>query len=390
MSGNVQPISHPSEAANDRAQSPWLVSPLWDTTWMFSGLWLLAIIMLTQAFGKGAGSIYWLAIVGWVVLWGGHIVAPIVGAWSRAELRSDILEQPARYIALPAALFLISCVFGVFAGEGAADATPFLMVNYRFTGLGTGFMLFFIVWNIWHFSSQHFGVLSIYRVRKGQFAPEDRTWDRRFTILMTCGLVPLAWYSQGRRLGAVIEVLPTPDPQGLLAYSVVIASVLLTAYAIFREYQRPNSSTPKMIYFASVGIQPIIGVLAYSLYHFAVFSMAHWLVAIALSARVTSNAATESSGPAATWQRSFALQVAILIAISLVAYVLVRSSVIPTAFSAIAKGSVPDSVNMQVVGLIAGAGTGASLVHFIYDRYLYSFHRPIIRKAVSTHLFQQP
>lgn len=60
----------------------WLVSPRWDAFWMFSGLWLVALIGLSSLFGfahPAAGAVF---LAGFFLLWGGHLLSPILCVWA--------------------------------------------------------------------------------------------------------------------------------------------------------------------------------------------------------------------------------------------------------------------------------------------------------------------
>lgn len=393
MSARDSAIATPLDPASYDS-GPWLVSLRWDGLWMFCGLWLLVPLIAADLLGLEAAIARRLLLLGLLFLWGGHIIAPIVYAWKQPTLRADLKTQKGRYIVLPIGLFLFSIIVGAYTVDGAANAMPYLMMNYRFTGYGAALFLFFTFWNVWHFSSQHFGVLSIYRVRSQQFAPDDRKWDRAFTLAITCGLLPIAWYSQGRRLGVLLDVLPQADRHGTLAIAVASISALLTAIMMMREYRKANRSIPKIIYILSIGIQPVFGVVAYSLYHFAIFSMAHWIVAIAILARISSNAsatAARETGHCVGFTHHFYWHAGIVFLASIPMYVLLESSAVPVLIGSltdITDGSpLQTTIAHRSVGMVAGAALGIAFAHFIYDRYIYSFSKPLIQKTIVPHLF---
>jgi hypothetical protein len=49
-----------------------------------------------------------------------------------------------------------------------------------------------------------------------------------------------------------------------------------------------------------------------------------------------------------------------------------------------------DGDTTTVLGALSGAYFGITFVHFLYDRYVYSFRRPEVRKAVASYLFTSP
>lgn len=363
---------------------------------MLCGIWLLGFLLVVHVTGMADAVTYKLLLFGLLTTWGGHVVAPMIAAWRSNILRDELWKSPAYYVALPVMLMIGFGIIGALTVQGSANAYPYLMSNYRFTGFGAAMFLIFVAWNTWHFASQHFGVLSIYRVRAKQFDDRDRRWDRIYAVGMTCGLMPIAWYTQGRRLGVLNEVFELPNPHGALAMSVVAVSMVITAIALAYEFRKPNRSLPRLLYIVSIGIQPVFAVVSYTIYHFAVFSMAHWIVAIALVARVWSNeAASHEVERPNVWtaaQRMFAFQVMIMIGVSVVFYFVWRSSVIPhfADWAAVRLALSGDgSYGLRAMGAVGGALLGLNITHFMYDRFIYSFRRPAIRQAIAPYLFQE-
>jgi len=100
-------------ATRTTASQQWLQSPWWDSLWMLSGLWLLLIVMCAQ--GAGYVPLVPRLLAGCAVglLWGGHILSPIVVGWANHGLRSHMLLHWPQFVALPVGIFLTSVFLGV-------------------------------------------------------------------------------------------------------------------------------------------------------------------------------------------------------------------------------------------------------------------------------------
>ncbi len=356
----------------EKKVSPWLVSPLWDSLWLFSGLWLLSVLLVATPLGKAGFISSAFFIGGFAILWGGHILSPMLCAWSTPKLRSHLRENKFNLITIPLVILASSCALGVFSINASQPPNPWFQAKWEITGIGYLMGLTFLVWNTWHFASQHYGVLSIYRIRAKQFESFDKRFDRFFCLFMTGVLLPISWYTQSARLDMLFEYLPTPKPMGRLAITVIVISVILLAYALKKEWGRSTRSVPKLIYLTSIGVQPIFGTISYPLYHFAIFSMAHWIVAIALAARIQSN----------KYNQKFAVHAAFFLCLSIPMYFLFRS----TYFVNWLLDVFAVNVTINVTGLLIGFAYGITFVHFIYDRYIYSFRRPEIKDSIGKHL----
>lgn len=348
---------------------------------MFSGLWLVALIGLSSLLGfahPAAGAVF---LAGFFLLWGGHLLSPILCVWAEPGLRAQIRPNRMRLVVFPLLLIVGSAVIGAFGIRIAVNGSAHLLANESYHGVGQVLFFGFLGWNLWHFAAQHFGVLSLYRARMEGSTPTDRRLDRWFCNVCTLGLLPIAWFTQSARLGTLMDFLPQPVPMGFLARMVIVLAGFLTLAAVIREWGRPRRSAARTIYLTSIGAQTAFGAWSYNLYHFAVFTMAHWMVAIALGARIRSESRDGSTGG-----RAFLMQLALLLALSIPMYLIFRSQAVPQWLVGRWTAEGGSEVPHRIVGAIAGLWIGISFTHFVYDQYLYSFRRPEIRALVAPRL----
>ncbi len=380
------------------ASRQWLESPLWDSLWMLSGIWLLLIVVCAQSAGYVPLVPHLLTVGAVAFLWGGHILSPVVVGWANRGLRAHMLLNWPHFVVVPLGVMVMSATLGILGDLSQWPEIPSELTVH----MNPRLVLFyaFLVWNTWHFASQHFGVLSIYRRTAGQLSTQDRSLDRAFCVAMTCVLTPLAWYAQDRRdlFGQLFAYLPSPSAMSVLGPVVIAAAVTLTISYLVVEIRKTKSSLPRGLYILSIGIQPVFGTISYPTYHFAVFSICHWLIALALASRVLSSEIFPERRPAA-WQGGlgvgFCMGIVGFVLLSVAMFAIFHSRtfhqvigiVPPVAHNDDSLFSYKTGTFQPAFGALSGAYFGFSFVHFLYDRYVYAFRRPEIREWIAPHLF---
>jgi hypothetical protein len=112
----------------------WVRNPWWDGFWIWSGLPIGIALMLFVP----EPQIWYMAIT-IMVLETGHVVSPMILAWSKPGLRSIVCEEWPKYIVGPIAI-MAGCLL-----------LPWPVV----------FGVYF-AWNGWHFGMQIFGISCLY------------------------------------------------------------------------------------------------------------------------------------------------------------------------------------------------------------------------------------
>jgi hypothetical protein len=151
----------------------WVRNPWWDGFWLLSGLPIGIALML---FVPGPGI--WYMAITIMILETGHVISPMILAWTKPGLRRIVSREWGMHIALP---------IGLVAGCLLA---PWQMV----------FSIYF-AWNIWHFGMQIFGVSCLYH-RPG--SPTAHFWRALGCVLFTAfsiGLLP--FFGEGPRTHAL-------------------------------------------------------------------------------------------------------------------------------------------------------------------------------------------
>jgi hypothetical protein len=209
-----------------------------------------------------------------------------------------------------------------------------------------------------------------------------------------CVLLPLGWFASRslERLGPLVSWAGEAPPDRVLPAVIVTVTLVLTLAYAGRELVVERGSLPRAIYLVSVGIQPVFALVAGAIYSFTLISVTHWMIALALSARIISNqrvAAGASPWPSLRrLAASHAALIGFLVVLSIVLHaLLIRPTAAPSSIDYAIHFGFRLGERPIALAVLSGAYFGITFVHFLYDRYVYSFHRPEVRTAIAPHLF---
>src|SRR5262245_25677027 len=93
----------------------WLVNARWDLIWMLSPLVALPLLYIPYALHADwfPDRLYFVTVL---LLAGTHWVSPILTAWTLPGMRAVMVQQPARYLLLPAIFFFVPVLVGLWGG----------------------------------------------------------------------------------------------------------------------------------------------------------------------------------------------------------------------------------------------------------------------------------
>ncbi len=375
--------------------SPWLRSPLWDGIWLLSGLWLVLLALLLQQ-----TSLEWFYISGTFTLWLAHRFGTTYLAFCSPTYHSLIQKHSFRFILAP---LLIG--FGVF-GFLLLPQTwiPFNRIQ-RIMLLG--FVDYFF--SLYHFAVQHYGVVSIYRVRAGQ-RPDasQKRWEKLYCLGMGGGMVLIAEILHGTSFLAQWHEMPFPqvkEPhtilEGLdadLIYRCLFAGMLwvavCTAFLGMIELRRGTASLPKLLYILSLGG---LGIAAFYLDPFTflmIWNLQHWLVALGLTSHMAVNGAHLSisqdrhhgSAWYRFWNRINRHRWSTLAVLVLCSIVLTPFFEVDTTSESDRYGHLLFPVILQLLEnstlliILVGLGFSTGFIHYLMDRSLFRFSHPATRQ----------
>jgi len=369
---------------------------------MFSGLWApLAVGLVYLARGtfstdpKEAGvpfqeiSTFAVAYMALGVL---HRLSSTYTVLATPILRDEKRANPKRYLYVPLAIALACLVLG----QGFAFHSVFSFMPTAHGQLWAFFVLAYvmILWERWHFCMQEFGVLSIYRTRARQFAANDRTFDRGYTITLMLFVNMTLFVCLGFSDERDVLLYGTPlaiyqgKPLEQIALMACVVGITSMLVALVREWRHPQRSLPKMLFYFLIGAHtPILYVFpgAMGLFFFT-YIFHHWMVAVGLFNRVTLNSYAGQRLPG----MRYLTRVGPVFAFCVVWYLFFQS-----LDRAAQLAPVPNTMMFYgisapvkfVSGLVIGCFFAFNYLHYYYDRCLYSFGNPAIRKSVGPLVF---
>ena len=266
---------------------PWVRGFGWDALWLQSALWLAPLaLLLAHGHADPTGSPLDVLAFGLTALfWLGHRVGSAWLAYATTAYRPLLRAEPVRIVFVP--LLIGAACFAIllpadeaFALTRAQRVVALVLVDYVFV--------------THHFAAQHFGVLSLYRVRAGRAAaPWTRRLDRLFALGVGGALVVLAEavgemnVFQGAWLEPWLDREWLAGASGNLRAGATALVIALTLALLVAEARSPRPSLPRALYAIGVALM-VFGALHTDrpFLFVVVWTGQHWLVATALATRV--------------------------------------------------------------------------------------------------------
>jgi len=267
-------------------RSPWVRGPVWDGFWMLSALWLApTVLWLGYGYANPESSPLDLLYFGLTALfWLGHRFSSTWLAYGTEAYRPLLRTQPIRFVVLPV-LITIGCL-AFFLPEDLA--LPWTRAE-RLVGL----VIIDYAWVTWHFASQHFGALSLYRSRAGRAAcVQTRRFDRLFALVVGGALVFIADFLAGavayqdEWIGHWSFPAWMVSGQDAIRNGATLVLVLVTIAALLAELRTSRWSLPRVMYIIGLAVMVGIALRPRSLFLFVVvWTSQHWIVATGLASQ---------------------------------------------------------------------------------------------------------
>ena len=369
---------------------PWVRGPLWDAFWLQSAFWLapLALLLARGYEDPGESPLDALVFVLTALFWLGHRFGSTWLAYATTAYRPLLRADPMRFAMVP--LVIATACFAILLP--ADDALP-LTRPERVMALAT----FDFALVTYHFAAQHFGVLSLYRVRSGRAADAwTRRLDRAFALVVGGALVVVAEAVAETTLFQETWLGTWIDPEWLAGASDTLragASVLVVAITLAllaMEARSANVSLPRILY--AVGVAAMVGGGLHMDRPFlfvAVWTAQHWLVATGLATRVA--CAEPAPRGSSAWRALHAVNrrpwalLLVLCLLSVLLLPIMEVEAVKTEgtyygdriFGALA---VAIRTSHWVPALLA-IGFTTGFLHYWLDRAVYRFSNPAVRAA---------
>jgi hypothetical protein len=260
----------------------------------------------------------------------------------------------------------------------------------------TGLVILDYVLVTWHFASQHFGVLCVYRVRAGRASSRAlRRLDRAYALLVGGGLVVLAEVVSGTVYRIEVWVDPWLDPSAVEAHAGLLrglgsglaAGFALVLLALEARAERP--SWPRAGYVLGLAAMTAVAFHARAPFVFLVlWSAQHWIVAIGLAtlvARADPAAEPPRRAPLRGVNRRPWALLLVLVATSVVLLPVLEvegadddgALYAPRLFGDLAASFRTSGWAPALLAL----GLSTAFLHYWLDRAVYRFSNPLARGA---------
>jgi hypothetical protein len=364
---------------------------------MLSALWLAPLVLwLARGHADPESSPLDLLYLGLTALfWIGHRLCSTWLAYCTEAYRPLLRAQPVRFVVLP--LLVTAGCFGVFLPSD----TAFLWTReQRLVGLA----ILDYACVTYHFAAQHFGALSLYRMRIGRGAcAYTRRLDRLFAMGVGGALVFLADILAGavayQDLWINRWLVPTwlVSAQAEIRDGATLVLLVMTAAMLVAEACARPRSLPRMLYVVGVGAMVAVALRPRSLFPFLVlWTSQHWLLATGLASQTPSGEPAPVRGAVRRGLHMLNTRPGAVLLLLMAASVLLlplfevegnRQEGIyygDRIFGAVAMGLRTSSWVPALMAL--GFATG--FVHYLLDRSVYRLSAPQVRLAARGLLAQ--
>ena len=277
------PLSH----LGARRPRPWIRGPVWDLAWLLSAVWLapLVLVLSTGPGDPADGPLDALFFAVTALLWLGHRVGSTWLAYCTTVYRPLLRSERVRFAVVPIGIAVV-CF--------AAMLPPDAALPWTRAGRVMGFAILDYLLNTYHFASQHFGVLSLYRVRAGRVGSGGlRRLDRAYALIVGGALVMVAEVIAGTVFFIDVWVDPWLDPArvasaaGALRTAGTALAAAAAAGMLAVEARSPRPSLPRAMYVVGLAGMVVVAFDARTPFVFLVlWSAQHWIVAVGLTTLV--------------------------------------------------------------------------------------------------------
>jgi len=344
----------------------WIRSKWWDTFWVLSGFWLL-IPYIIQLGDPTRLYLFHISLL--ILFWMGHRYGTVFIPFCLAEYEQLVHKQKSRFVYFPFSIFFGTIIFLLIPES-------FLPLNQITRVKILVFIRFYF--DLWHFASQHYGVISLYRLRAKQNpGSQFKKIEKTYCMFVTLGVGIVATFLN----------LSSPSLAGITIRDFFLANkefwqvagsltmIIFLMYLIVSEFKLTQPSIPKMLYIVSIGSIGIISLYSHPLLLWFILAGQHYIVATGLIIQIVGNSSIEKgknfwySMWAPFCRNQFTMLILLCLVSILMAYMLKTvnwswSKRLPAAF-------LPQLTEGFFFKFMVGVGYALSFSHYVWDRAIY-------------------
>jgi hypothetical protein len=357
-----------------------------------SALWLLPLILwLAHGYSDPESSPLDLLYFGLTAFfWLGHRFCSTYLAYCTEAYRPLLRAQPVRFILLP--LLVTAACFAIFL---PADlALPWTRAE-RLVALA----IIDYAWVTYHFAAQHFGALSLYRVRSDRTTSmQTKRLDRFFAMSVGGVLVFIADILAGavayqdEWIGRWFFPAWIAAQQDWIRNGATLALLILTLVIVLAELRSSRCSLPRILYIVGIAVMVGLALRPRSLFLFlVVWTSQHWILATGLASQTPGGKAAPTGGLIRSALHRLSIRPwAILV------FLMALSVVLLPLFEVEANRQAGTYYGDRIFGAIATAlrtsawmpalvalGFASGFIHYLLDRSVFRMSDPQVRKAAS-------
>ncbi|HEY4285027.1 MAG TPA: hypothetical protein VGM62_18330 [Chthoniobacterales bacterium] len=368
----------------------WVRGPMWDSFWMLSGLWLVPIVLwLARGYSDPESSPLDLLYFGLTALfWIGHRLCSTYLAYCTEAYRPLLRSEPIRFIALPV-LVTVACFAIFLPPDGALPWSR----QERLIGLA----IIDYAWVTYHFASQHFGALSLYRSRAGRsLCQQTRRLDRWFALCVGGVLVFVADLLAGTvayqdhwidRWAFVEKIVSAQDG---IRIGATLVLLIATGMMLVAESRAARRSLPRVLYIAGIAVMVYLALQPRSLFLFlVVWTSQHWILATGLASRTPGGESAPDRGFSRKILHNLNIRpwavLLLLMAISVLLLPLFEVEANREAgmyYGDRIFGSLATALRTSSwVPALLALGFASGFIHYLLDRSIYRMSDPQVRSA---------
>jgi hypothetical protein len=389
--GAHAPVGDTSSRVDALPAAPkrWIKSPAWDLVWVLNALWLAPLVFLLARGHDDvrASPVDWLFFALTVPLWFGHRISSAWLAYATPAYRPLLATQRLRFVVAP--LVIAAACFALLLPPESVLPVPLTerviwlaVLNYLLVS--------------YHFSAQHFGLLSLYRARAGRASNAiTRRLDRWFSLIVGGGFVVLAEALAGsiafqeRWIDPLLGAVGSDLLVRTLHDGGITLVVTLTALMLLAELRSPRPSLPRVAYVLGVSAMVLFAFLARDPFLFVVlWSVQHWSAAMGLASLAASGG---NQAPGAHWQRLLApinrRGWAVLLVLAVISTLLLPVMEVEAVADdyVYADRIFGDAAwwlrSSPFVPVLLALGFASGFIHYLLDRAAFRFSSPEVRQA---------
>jgi hypothetical protein len=321
--------------------------------------------------------------------WIGHRFSSTYVAYFTSAYRPLLRTQRTRFVWVPLAILLV--VFAVLLPPD--DALPFSRAE-RVVGL----VILDVILVNWHFASQHYGMLSLYRLKAGQpRGTAARRLDKAFALGAGGALVLVAEIVAGtvayqdRWIDRMVPADAVHAAAGAVRSGATWLVTAWTGFMLLLEARSASPSFPRAAYLVGMALMVLAAFHVDPFLFLVLWTGQHWTSAIGISTRVASGDPPPGRSPwyrgwHAVNRRPLALAgVLVLVSVLFLPVMEVEAvdagtderygpRVFPQRFLDALDGP-------SLAPALVALGLATAFLHYALDRAVFRFSDPEIRRA---------